>query len=349
MKTVDFLYDLPPELIAQEPPAERSAARMMVLRRDTGAVSHHSVRDLPQILCSGDVLVVNNTRVIPSRLFGERVDTGGRVEVLLVEEIAPGIWDAFYKASGPAREGRRFIFAEGYITAEITTVYGEGRVGLRLECATALPELLERYGTPPLPPYIKRRPGSDNQRRQEDMQRYQTVYAAQPGAVAAPTAGLHFTPELLDALSVAGVQKAELTLHVGPGTFKPVKTDRVEDHQMESERYCLAAEAAEKITAARSAGGRLVAVGSTVVRTLETIWKRHGCLQADQGRSDIFIYPPYDFKAVDIMLTNFHLPQSTLLMMICALAGREKVLNAYNEAVRNGYRFYSYGDCMLIL
>ena len=349
MNTADFNYHLPPELIAQQPLEKRSDARMLVLQRSDGSITHRNVRELPQLLRSGDILVVNDTRVIPARIFGRRADTGGRVEVLLVEQTGTNEWDAFYKASAPARQGQQALLADEHIRAEIIAVHGEGRVSLRLECSAPLPELLEIYGTPPLPPYIRRERGGKNTRRADDIIKYQTVYACNPGAVAAPTAGLHFTPQLLQELEAAGIMRTALTLHVGPGTFKPVKADRVEEHTMEAERYIVAAEAADAINRARADGGRVVAVGSTVVRTLETVYQRHGALVADSGKSDLFIHPPYQFKAVDIMLTNFHLPQSTLMMMICALAGREKVLAAYEEAVRLHYRFYSYGDCMLIL
>lgn len=349
MNTADFNYHLPPELIAQKPLEERSDARMLVLQRTDGGITHRNVRDLPGLLRSGDILVVNDTRVIPARIFGRRADTGGRVEVLLVEQTGTNEWDAFYKASAPARLGQQALLADEHITAEITAVHGEGRVSLNMECRGPLPELLEKYGTPPLPPYIRRERADKNTQREDDIIKYQTVYARNPGAVAAPTAGLHFTPQLLQELEAAGIMRAALTLHVGPGTFKPVKADRVEEHKMEAERYIVSPEAADGINQARAAGGRVVAVGSTVVRTLETVYRRHGALVADSGKSDLFIYPPYQFKAVDLMLTNFHLPQSTLLMMICALAGQDHVLKAYAEAVRERYRFYSYGDCMLIL
>jgi len=348
MKTADFHYDLPPELIAQEPLPERTASRMMVVRRATGEWEHRRVADLPAYLRSGDLLVVNNTRVIPARLFGAMTDTGGQVEILLLEELAPGTWEAMFKASRPARAGTTFRLGHDRIEARIVSVAGEGRVTLALASAEPLPRVLEEEGVPPLPPYIKRNQEGDP-RTAEDRRRYQTVYARRAGAVAAPTAGLHFSESLLQTLTDHGVRRAHVTLHVGPGTFKPVRVENIEDHVMEAERYEIAEAAAQAIAETRQAGGRIVAVGSTSVRTLETVAKERGAVMASRGRSSLFIHPPFEFKVVNALLTNFHLPESTLIMMVSALAGRDLVLRAYEVAVRQRYRFYSFGDCMLIV
>lgn len=348
MQTRDYDYDLPPDLIAQEPLPDRTAARMLLLRRGEGT-AHHQVRDLPGLLREGDLLVLNDTKVFAARVFGTWADTPGRCELLLVEPAgAADEWFALCRSSRPALPGRRMALAEGHLQAEILARNEQGRLRVRLEPDGELFELLDRHGVPPVPPYIHR---TEHDRRVAmDRLRYQTVYARERGAVAAPTAGLHFTPDLLDALATRGIAHTHLTLHVGPGTFKPVKTERIEDHTMEEERYVLPEAAADAIRQTRARGGRIVAVGSTSVRTLETVATAHeGRLVACEGRSRLFIRPPYAFRAVDAMLTNFHLPRSTLLMMICALAGREAVLAAYAEAVRERYRFYSYGDCMLIL
>jgi len=348
MKTSDFHYDLPPELIAQEPLRERTASRMMVIHRATGRWEHRHVTDLPDYLRAGDLLVVNNTRVIPARLFGRMTDTGGQVEVLLLEDLGQGNWEAMFKASRPARTGTTFRLGHDRVEARIAAVAAEGRVTLALTSAEPVARVMEEEGVPPLPPYIKREKERDP-RTAEDRRRYQTVYARHAGAVAAPTAGLHFSESLLETLTGQGVRRAHVTLHVGPGTFKPVKVENVEDHAMEAERYEIDEAAASAIAEARQSGPRIVAVGSTSVRTLETVAKEQGSIVASHGRSSLFIYPPFEFQVVDAMLTNFHLPESTLIMMVSALAGRELVLRAYEEAVRQRYRFYSYGDCMLIV
>jgi S-adenosylmethionine:tRNA ribosyltransferase-isomerase len=352
MRTADFDYDLPPERIAQHPLEDRLQARMLVVDRGSGALEHRRVADLPQHLRRHDLLVVNDTRVIPARLFGRKPRTGGAVELLLVEETAPGVWEALYRASGRTRPGEELELAEGELRGRLEAVGEGGRVTLRLEGARPVLEVLDRHGVVPLPPYIRRTP--EEQRSGSapdgaDRLHYQTVYAREPGAVAAPTAGLHLTEPLLAELAAGGVPCARVTLHVGLGTFKPVAVPDVEAHRMEAERYTVPAETAAQIRAARAAGGRVVAVGSTVVRALETAAAGDGAVAAGSGRTDIFIHPPYAFRAVDALLTNFHLPRSTLLMMVCAFAGRETVLAAYAEAVRREYRFYSYGDCMLIV
>jgi len=347
MQTSDFYYSLPPELIAQQAFADRDRSRMLVIWRATGAFEHRRVADLPAFLRAGDLLVVNDTRVIPARLYGHKAATGGAVEILLIEETGPGIWDALLRARH-TQPGVRLELAGGQIQAEVLMVKAEGRVKLRLRHVRPLMEILATDGVTPLPPYIKRA-RSDASGHALDRERYQTVYARNPGAVAAPTAGLHFTEALLTSLEQCGVRRAAVTLHVGPGTFKPVTVAEVEQHRVDAERYTVPEVTARLIRATRAAKGRIVAVGSTVVRTLETVAAQQGTLTASQGRSDLFIYPPYRFRVVDALLTNFHLPCSSLLMMVSALAGRELILEAYAEAIRERYRFYSYGDCMLIL
>ncbi len=351
MKTSDFDYVLPPERIAQTPPPERGVSRMLVLHRDTGMIEHRHVGDIVQYLRPGDSMLFNDTRVFSARAFGHWEDTPGRVEVLFVEPsgLHPGAWTALCRSSRPALPGRTMVLANGEIRATVVEKSArDGHLDLRLEYTGDLFEILDRTGVPPVPPYIRRGPGDP--RTNLDRERYQTVYARETGAVAAPTAGLHFSEALLRRIDEAGVRRAFVTLHVGPGTFRPVKTDTVEDHVMDSERYEVPQSAADAVAAAHAAGGRVFAVGSTTVRTLETVAAANdGRIVAGKGRSSIFIYPPFRFRAVDAMLTNFHLPQSTLLMMVSALAGRERVLAAYEEAIREGYMFYSYGDCMLIV
>ncbi len=357
MYTRDFDYDLPPELIAQQPLPQRDRARMLTLDRTTGAVEHRTVRDLPALLQAGDLMVVNDTRVIPARLFGHKTATGGRVETLLIEPADGNRWHAWCKTSGRTRVGDSYSLASDRIAARIEHVFKDGSVemSLAVEPDASLAAVLETEGVTPLPPYIKRLPtaadGSRDARAHDgaDRQRYQTVYARAPGAVAAPTAGLHFTPALLASLEHSGVRRAAVTLHVGPGTFKPVASDRIDQHVMESERYEVPEDTAVLIEETRRAGGRILAVGSTTVRTLEHVAAANqGRVVAGSGRVSLFIRPGFQFRVTDMMLTNFHLPRSTLLMMIAALAGRERVLAAYREAVAQQYRFYSYGDCMLI-
>ena len=348
MKVADFDYVLPPELIAQEPAERREGARMLVLDRAAGSVSHRRFSDLEEYLRPGDLLVVNNTRVIPARVFGRKAATGGRVEFLLLEETEPGLWDALMRARRRPRPGEQVILDEDLAVATVLEERELGRVRVRLETKIPWLEMLERIGQTPLPPYIQRKEVS-GERRAEDKARYQTVFAREPGAVAAPTAGLHFTPEILDRLAARGIGHATVTLHVGLGTFRPVTVEQVEDHRMENERWWIPEETARRIAAAKSAGGRVVAVGTTSVRTLESAAARPEGFGAGQGRTELFIHPPYRFQIVDALLTNFHLPKSTLLMLVSALAGQEAVLQAYEEAIRERYRFYSYGDCMLIL
>ena len=329
MLTSDFDYDLPAASIAQEA-APRGESRLLVLDR-TGPDRHARVRDLPRLLRPGDLLVLNDTRVIPARLFG-RSAGGGRMEVLLVERLGEREWEALVKPGKRARPGARIDFDEG-LTAEVA---GKGEDRYRLRFSDPVEPHLERLGHIPLPPYIHRPDTS------EDRERYQTVYAKTPGAIAAPTAGLHFTEDLLREIEEAGVGIARVTLHVGIGTFKPVSAERIEEHRMDRERYEIGEEAAEAIRRAE----RIVAVGTTVVRTLESAAIETGEVRAGSGSTELFITPGFRFQAVDALLTNFHLPRSTLLMLVSAFAGRERVLAAYEEAVREGYRFYSYGDAM---
>lgn len=350
MKVSEFDYDLPPELIAQEPAANRDEARMLVLDRAARSIAHRRFADLPACLRARDLLAVNDTRVIPARVFGRKAKagTGGRVEFLLLEETSPGVWDALLRARRRPRPGEQVVL-DGDLA--VATVLEEGELGrVKIGLASRLPwlEVLDRIGQTPLPPYIRRKEASP-ERRAADKTRYQTIFAREPGAVAAPTAGLHFTPAVLARLAEQGIGHAALTLHVGLGTFRPVAAANVEDHRMETERWRIPAETAGKIAAAKAAGGRVVAVGTTSVRTLESAAARPEGFGAGQGRTALFIYPPYEFKVVDALVTNFHLPKSTLLMMISAFAGREFVREAYREAIRARYRFYSYGDCMLIL
>ena len=351
MLTSEFDYELQAELIAQEPLPERGDSRMLVLRRNDGCLEHRGIADLPEYLNDGDLLVLNDTRVFPARLLGQWADTGGALELLLVRPVARSgaeCWSCVCGSGRPVRAGQRAVFADGSLEAEVTERGEEGGCTVVFRSRAPLMEVLDTHGLTPVPPYIRRR-GDDRQARL-DRERYQTVYARETGAVAAPTAGLHFTAELFDALDKKGVRRATVTLHVGPGTFKPVKAERVTEHVMDAELYSVPPETAAAISDCRARGGRVVAVGSTSVRTLETVAADHGgAVVAAEGDSSIFIHPPYRFLATDAMLTNFHLPRSTLIMMVSALAGRDKIMAAYREAVRERYRFFSYGDCMLIM
>lgn len=349
MDLADFDYELPPALIAQEPAARRDAARLLRLGREDGAIAHHRFADLRSLLPDDCVLVLNDTRVIPARLRG-RKSTGGKVELLLVRRVsdAAQTWRVLCKGAGNQRIGDRVTLA-GDLWAEWVAAPANGEGVVRFvsdtESDADVARLLERHGEAPLPPYIKRRPGPGA----ADRTRYQTVYARAPGAVAAPTAGLHFTPELLAALERDGVTLCFVTLHVGPGTFQPVRTDRVEAHRMAAEAYDIGPAAAQTVNAAKSRGRTVIAVGTTTTRALEAAAHRDGRVRSGADETDLFIYPGSRFRVVDGLLTNFHLPRSTLLLLVSALAGREHVLHAYAEAVRRGYRFYSYGDAMLIV
>jgi len=337
----DYLYDLPQELIAQTPAEKRDASRLLVLKRESGVREHRRFSDLPGYLMPGDVLVINDTRVIPARLIGHR-PTGGEVELLLLEPRDGGAWECLAKPAKRLRIGEEVLLPEGR-KAVILAEGEEGRRIVRFEPEDGWRDWLDRAGSMPLPPYIQR-PAEVG-----DRDRYQTVFAEHDGAVAAPTAGLHFTDEMLNNLQDKGVRIARLTLHVGIGTFRPVSVENVEQHKMDSERYEVSETAAKTVNEARAAGGRIVAVGTTSTRTLETVTDEHGIVRAGSGATDIFIRPPYRFKAVDALVTNFHLPGSTLIMLVSALAGREQILETYAEAVREKYRFFSYGDAMLIV
>jgi S-adenosylmethionine:tRNA ribosyltransferase-isomerase len=350
MNTSDFDYALPPERIAQEPPKERDGGRMMVLDRAARSIHHARFTDLPDFLDAGDLVVVNDTRVIPARVFGRkaRPGTGGKVELLLLEDLGRGEWDVLMRTRRRPEPGEQIILGDGTATATLLEDGELGRARVRIESERPFLEVLDGIGLTPLPPYIQRK-AEQGGLRPEDKVRYQTVYAREPGAVAAPTAGLHFTPAVFERLAAKGVGKANVTLHVGIGTFRPVKADRVEDHRMDEERWWISEDTARRIAETKVAGHRVVAVGTTTSRTLESAAARPEGFGTGHGRTDIFIYPPYRFRMVDAMVTNFHLPKSTLIMMISAFAGREFVLRAYREAIEAGYMFYSYGDCMLIL
>ena len=335
---------LPPERIAQQPLADRAASRLLVLDRDSGALRHHFFDDLPALLRPGDLLVVNRSRVFPARLLGKRPGSGGRVEVLLLRALTEGgEWEALVRPGRRLRAGDAVRVGSDLSVEVLSSPYGaDARRRVRLEAAGDLWEAIERRGHTPLPPYVTRPD------RQEDRARYQTVYARERGSVAAPTAGLHFTTALLERLAARGVHHAEVVLHVGPGTFRPVKVDDVEDHRVEPEPFVIPDETADRIAATRRRGSRVVCVGTTTVRALETRARADGRVEAGAGETDCVIVPGFRFKATDALITNFHLPRSSLLLLVAAFAGRERVLAAYAEAIRLGYRFYSYGDAMLI-
>ena len=341
METTLFNYTLPERLIAQHPAAGRDTSRMLVLHRKDGHIEHRSIRDIGEFLAPNDRLVMNNTRVMPARLFGQK-ETGGKIELLLLREEKPDYWRVLMKSSRRPTIGSQLTFCEGQLNATMMAEGEQGEALLQFESEQPILDLLDTYGLPPLPPYISR---NSSEAYAADRERYQTIYASQPGAAAAPTAGLHFTAELLESLNEQGIQRSELTLHVGLGTFRPVSTAQITDHHMHAEEYEVNETTAAELRATRATGGRLVAIGSTSVRTLESL----PTLTAARGETDIFIYPPYTFRHTDAILTNFHLPQSTLLMMMSAFADRELLLQAYHEAIDAEYRFFSYGDCMLIL
>jgi S-adenosylmethionine:tRNA ribosyltransferase-isomerase len=349
----DFDYDLPEALIAQRPADRRDASRLLHLRRETGAVTDRRFAELPELLREGDVLVVNDTRVIPAKFFTRRV-TGGRIEGLFLQAGDQGEWEVLLKGAGKCRDGERLTFeAEGVDQGiELIERLGGGKWRVRPEPAGPAEAILDRVGTPPLPPYIQRDAGSNSP---ADQQRYQTVYAQSPGAVAAPTAGLHFTPEILSALSARGIEQVSVTLHVGLGTFRPVSAENLDDHDMHFERYVLSGDAADRINLAKRDGRRIVAVGTTSVRVLESVAAAHGGqVTAASGETNLFLKPPSPFHVTDALLTNFHLPKSTLLMLIssfadpCGTSGVATILAAYRHAVEQQYRFFSYGDAMLI-
>ena len=366
MKTRQFWYPLPERLIAQHPAERRGTERMMVLHRDTCVLEHRHIADIVNYLDAKDLLVVNDTKVFPARLIGTWNDSPGAVEVLMVSP-APSAetdacrdlssfdvfdsleWNVMIGSGRPSREGQVAAFGPNReLTATLVKRLDGGLWRVAFASARPLAQLLDEFGRTPVPPYVRREGTEDEERA--DRERYQTIYAKHVGSVAAPTAGLHFTPEIFAALDAKGVRRASVTLHVGPGTFRPVKTEMIEDHHMDYEAFTVPPETADAIRECRARGGRVVCVGSTTVRTLETVAAAHGGeVVAGSGASNIFIYPPYEFKVCNAMLTNFHLPQSTLLMMVSALAGRERILAAYAMAVRSEYKFFSYGDCMLIV
>lgn len=342
MNLSDYDFHLPDELIAQEPQTRRDQSRLLVLDRSDGQIHHLHFVDIVKIIRPADVLIVNETRVFPARLYGVRSDTGGKVEVLLIRQVAEGRWLAMGKPARALQLGCKLTFAGGVLDAEVTARREDGRVELGFG-AEDLTAILNEIGEIPLPPYIRRSPTA------QDEERYQTVFARQQGAIAAPTAGLHFTNMLMDDLRQDGTGIQPILLHVGPGTFEPVRSDDLRLHRIEAEYYEVSSESAEEINRRRAAGGRAIAVGTTSVRALETAVDERGVVRDLSGWTEAFIYPPYEFGVVDVLITNFHLPQSTLLMLVAAFAGYENLMRAYEEAVRENYRFYSYGDAMMVV
>lgn len=339
MKTEDFYYDLPEELIAQHPLKNRSDSRLMLLNKDNGEIEHKHFYDIINYLNPGDVLVLNNTKVMPARLFGHRENKDEKIEVLLLKQKEDDIWECLTKPGKKTKIGSKIIFSDK-LKAEVVDISEDGSRYIKFFYNGIFNEILDELGEMPLPPYIKE--------KLEDKSRYQTIYSKVEGSAAAPTAGLHFTEKLLKEIKNKGIDIVYLTLHIGLGTFRPVKADRIEDHQMHSEYYILNEDAAKRINKARENGNRVIAVGTTSVRTLESIASNDGKLSEKSGWTDIFIYPGYKFKAVDALITNFHLPESTLVMLVSAFASKEKILNAYNEAIKEKYRFFSFGDAMFI-
>lgn len=341
MKTSDFYYDLPKELIAQDPLTDRSSSRLLVLHRKSGRREHKVFTDIVDYLRPGDCLVRNNTKVIPARLFGVREDTGATIELLLLKRRENDIWETLVKPGKKARTGAKLVFGNGSLHGEIISVEEDGNRLIQFYYNGIFEEILDELGQMPLPPYITH--------KLKDKNRYQTVYAKYEGSAAAPTAGLHFTEELFQRLENKGVTVANVTLHVGLGTFRPVKVEDVKEHHMHSEYFRIEPGEAKKINAAKAAGGRIVCVGTTSCRTIESATDENGILQPGEANTEIFIYPGYNFKILDVLVTNFHLPESTLLMLVSALAGKEQIMAAYKEAVNEKYRFFSFGDAMLIL
>lgn len=340
MKVSDFNYDLPEELIAQEPVSDRQMSRLLVLDRNSGSMEHRIFKDILEYINEGDCLVLNDTRVIPARLLGEKEGTGGKIEFVLLKKVEKDIWEVILKPGKRAKPGSRFVFGDGMLKAEVIKIVEEGNRLVRFEYDGVFEEVLDRVGIVPLPPYITK--------KLEDAERYQTVYSKYKGSAAAPTAGLHFTNELLKEIEQKGVDIAYVTLHVGLGTFRPVKVEDVLEHKMHSEYYRINEEDCQKINSAKEKGKRVIAVGTTSCRVLETVGDDNGRINPESGWTDIFIYPGYKFKVVDALITNFHLPESTLIMLVSALAGRDRVMEAYNMAVRERYRFFSFGDAMFI-
>ena len=340
MKVTDYYFDLPQEQIAQDPLEDRSSSRLLVLDKETGEYSHHVFREITEFLKPGDCLVLNNTKVIPARLFGEKERTQAKIEILLLKRKENDVWETLVKPGKKAKVGTKIIFGGGLLVGEVIDIVEEGNRLIQFTYEGIFEEILDQLGQMPLPPYITH--------QLKDKNRYQTVYAKYDGSAAAPTAGLHFTPELLQQVKDMGVDIAEVTLHVGLGTFRPVKVDNILEHHMHSEFYMVTQEAADKINNAKKNGHRVICVGTTSCRTIESAADENGMLKESSGWTEIFIYPGYQFKVLDCLITNFHLPESTLLMLVSALAGREHVLAAYEEAVKEGYRFFSFGDAMFI-
>ena len=340
MKTSDFYYDLPQELIAQDPLTDRSASRLMHLSIKDGSIEHRHFTDILEYLNPGDCLVINDTKVIPARLYGHKEETGALIEILLLKRNENDVWECLVNPGKKARKGTRISFGDGLLKGEIVDVIEDGNRLIHFEYNGIFEEILDQLGEMPLPPYITH--------KLQDKNRYQTVYAKHEGSAAAPTAGLHFTKELLEKVKEKGVQIAHVTLHVGLGTFRPVKVDDVEQHHMHSEYYVVEEDQAKLINDTKKNGGRVIAVGTTSCRTLESATGEDGVLKAGSGWTEIFIYPGYHFKMIDSLITNFHLPESTLMMLVSALAGKEKIMHAYEEAVKERYRFFSFGDAMLI-
>ena len=340
MKVTDYYFDLPQEQIAQDPLEDRSSSRLLVLDKETGEYSHHVFREITEFLKPGDCLVLNNTKVIPARLFGEKEGTQAKIEILLLKRKENDVWETLVKPGKKAKVGTKIIFGGGLLVGEVIDIVEEGNRLIQFTYEGIFEEILDQLGQMPLPPYITH--------QLKDKNRYQTVYAKYDGSAAAPTAGLHFTPELLQQVKDMGVDIAEVTLHVGLGTFRPVKVDNILEHHMHSEFYMVTQEAADKINNAKKSGHRVICVGTTSCRTIESAADENGMLKESSGWTEIFIYPGYQFKVLDCLITNFHLPESTLLMLVSALAGREHVLAAYEEAVKEGYRFFSFGDAMFL-
>ncbi|MBU5439657.1 tRNA preQ1(34) S-adenosylmethionine ribosyltransferase-isomerase QueA [Tissierella sp. MSJ-40] len=340
MKTEDFYYDLPEELIAQYPIENREESRLLVLDRETGIVEHKRFKNIIDYLNPGDCLVLNDTRVIPARLFGNRIGKEENIEFLLLKRVKDKTWETLVKPGKKARPNAVIEFGNGLLTGKVLSIGEDGTRIVEFDYEGIFEEILDKLGEMPLPPYIKE--------RLEDKERYQTVYSKNIGSAAAPTAGLHFTKSLLDKIQAKGVSIAYITLHVGLGTFRPVKVDNIEEHHMHSEYYQISKETADIINKTKKNGGRIISVGTTSTRTLETVGNKNGYIDVKSGWTDIFIYPGYEFKVIDGLITNFHLPESTLLMLISALAGREEILRVYNIAVNEKYRFFSFGDAMLI-
>lgn len=340
MDVKDFYYELPQELIAQDPLLDRSSSRLLVLDKETGELEHTDFKHIVDYLNPKDCLVVNNTRVIPARLFGEREGTQAKIELLLLKRKENDVWETLVKPGKKAKPGTRISFGNGLLTGEVLEVVEDGNRLIRFSYEGIFEEILDQLGQMPLPPYITH--------QLKDKNRYQTVYAKHDGSAAAPTAGLHFTPELLEQIKAMGIRVAEVTLHVGLGTFRPVKVENVQEHHMHSEFYMIDQEAADIINETREKGGRVICVGTTSCRTIESAATEDGTLKASSGWTEIFIYPGYRFKLLDALITNFHLPESTLVMLVCALAGKEQVLHAYEKAVQEKYRFFSFGDAMFI-